>query len=37
MASLKGNDIVAVSLADATGQLKVVDKDLYEVASTFFG
>lgn len=37
MAALKGKDIVGVSLAEATDQLKTVDMKLYEVASTFFG
>jgi phosphofructokinase-like protein len=37
MASLRGNEIVAVPLADATGELKTVDEKLYEVAATFFG
>ena len=37
MAALKGNDIVAVSLAEATGVLKTVDLKLFDVASTFFG
>lgn len=37
MASLKGNDIVAVNLEDATGELKTVDLKLMNVAETFFG
>ena len=37
MAALKGNDIVAVELADAVGELKTVDDELYKVAQTFFG
>lgn len=37
MASLKGNEIVAVPLAEATDKLKTVDEKLYEVAATFFG
>lgn len=37
MAALKGTDIVAVKLEDATGELKLVDKALYDVATTFFG
>lgn len=36
MAALKGNEIVAVSLAEATGQLKTVDLKLLKVAGTFF-
>lgn len=37
MTSLKGKDIVAVSLEEATDKLKTVDDELYEVAKTFFG
>lgn len=37
MAALKGKDIVAVSLKEATGELKTVDMELFEVAGTFFG
>jgi phosphofructokinase-like protein len=37
MASLRGNEIVAVPLADAIGELKTVDEKSYEVAATFFG
>ncbi|MGE5401975.1 MAG: 6-phosphofructokinase [Ignavibacteriales bacterium] len=37
MASLKGIEIVAVPLADATGELKTVDPRLMDVAATFFG
>lgn len=37
MAALRGKDIVAVDLADATGTLKTVDEDLLKVAETFFG
>lgn len=37
MAALKGKDIAAVSLKEATGELKTVDIDLYKVAETFFG
>jgi len=37
MAALRGKDIVAVDLADATGTLKIVDEDLLKVAETFFG
>jgi 6-phosphofructokinase 1 len=37
MTALRGKDIVAVSLSDATDKLKTVDDDLYEVAKTFFG
>ncbi len=37
MASLKGNQIVAVPLSDATAKLKTVDLELYEIAKIFFG
>ncbi len=37
MAALKGNDIVAVDLEEATGKLKTLDPKLYDVAETFFG
>ncbi len=37
MAALKGKDIVAVDLEEATKELKLVDEELYKVASTFFG
>ncbi len=37
MAALKGTEIVAVSLEEAVGQLKTVDLNLFNVASTFFG
>jgi 6-phosphofructokinase 1 len=37
MAALQGDDIKAVSLAEATGTLKTVDPKLYEVAEVFFG
>lgn len=37
MAALKGNDIVAVPLKDATGELKTVDDKLFGVAEHFFG
>jgi len=37
MVALRGNEIVAVSLAEATGETKTVPKDLYEAAATFFG
>jgi ATP-dependent phosphofructokinase / diphosphate-dependent phosphofructokinase len=37
MAALKGTDIVAVKLEEATGELKTVDAKLYDVAATFFG
>ncbi|MEY2456569.1 MAG: ATP-dependent phosphofructokinase / diphosphate-dependent phosphofructokinase, partial [Acidimicrobiaceae bacterium] len=37
MVALRAGDIVRVPLAEATGQLKLVDPDLYEVAKVFFG
>lgn len=37
MAALKGIDIQAASLEDATKELKTVDLNLYKVAETFFG
>ncbi len=37
MAALKGTNIEAVELKEATGELKTVDDAIYEVATTFFG
>jgi 6-phosphofructokinase 1 len=37
MAALHGDDIVDVSLEDATSELKTVPPDWYEVAKAFFG
>ena len=37
MVSLQGNEIVAIPLADAVNQLKVVDQELYDLATVFFG
>jgi phosphofructokinase-like protein len=37
MAALRGDDVVAVSLAEATAQLKTVPPDWYAVAQAFFG
>ena len=37
MAALRGDDIVAVSLEEATAELKTVPEDWYEVARAFFG
>jgi phosphofructokinase-like protein len=37
MAALKGDEIVDVSLHDATAELKTVPDDWYEVARAFFG
>ncbi len=37
MAALRGQDIVAVDIENATRELKTVDLDLYKVAEVFFG
>jgi 6-phosphofructokinase 1 len=37
MAALRGDNIVDVSLEEATAELKTVPKDWYEVARAFFG
>jgi 6-phosphofructokinase 1 len=37
MVALRGDEIVTVSLAEATGETKTVPKELYEAARTFFG
>jgi phosphofructokinase-like protein len=37
MAALRGDDVIAVSLDEATAELKTVPLDWYEVAKTFFG
>ncbi len=37
MASLRGNKIVAVTLQEAVGKLKTVDKEFYQIAEIFFG
>jgi 6-phosphofructokinase 1 len=38
MVALRADEIVRVPLADAVGELKLVDPDLYhEVAEVFFG
>ncbi len=37
MAALQGDDIVAVPLAEATAELKVVPREWYDVARAFFG
>ena len=37
MAALRGDEIVDVSLAEATAELKTVPPDWYEVAEAFFG
>ena len=37
MVALQGNQIVPVRLAEATGSLKLVPKDFYEMSQIFFG
>jgi len=37
MVSLRGNKIVAVELKEAVAELKTVDKEIFEIAETFFG
>ena len=37
MVSLQGNEIVAIPLAEAVSQLKLVDQELYDLATVFFG
>jgi 6-phosphofructokinase 1 len=37
MAALRGDDVVAVSLEEATAELKTVPREWYEVARAFFG
>jgi ATP-dependent phosphofructokinase / diphosphate-dependent phosphofructokinase len=37
MASLRGSDVVSVSLQEATAELKTVTDDWYDVARAFFG
>jgi 6-phosphofructokinase 1 len=37
MASLRGNDIVAVPIADAVAELKTVPPELYHQAEALFG
>ena len=37
MAALRGTEIVAVKLEEATGELKTIDLKLLDVAKTFFG
>ncbi len=37
MVALRAGSIVRVPLADATAELKLVDPDVYDVASVFFG
>ncbi|MFN2579418.1 MAG: 6-phosphofructokinase, partial [Pyrinomonadaceae bacterium] len=37
MTALRGTRIVSVPLADAVGELKHLDEDIYRVAEVFFG
>lgn len=37
MAALRGNEIIGVSLEEATKELKTIDFDIYEIAKIFFG
>jgi hypothetical protein len=37
MAALRGKDVIAVSLEEATAELKTVTDDWYDVARAFFG
>jgi 6-phosphofructokinase 1 len=37
MAALRGDEVIAVSLRDATAELKTVPREWYDVARTFFG
>jgi 6-phosphofructokinase len=37
MAALRGDDVIAVPLAEATAELKTVPAEWYDVAKTFFG
>ena len=37
MVALRGNDVVTVSLSEATDETKTVPEDLYKAAETFFG
>jgi 6-phosphofructokinase 1 len=37
MAALRGDDVIAVPLAEATAELKVVPRQWYDVAHAFFG
>jgi 6-phosphofructokinase 1 len=36
MVALQGGSIVRIPLSEAVGELKLVDPELYEVASVFF-
>ena len=37
MVSLQGNEIIAIELAEAVDQLKLVDQEFYDLAKVFFG
>jgi 6-phosphofructokinase 1 len=37
MASLRGDEIVAVPIAEAVAELKLVPQELYDQAAVFFG
>ena len=37
MVSLQGNEVVAVPIGDAIGDLKMVSDDLFDIATVFFG
>jgi 6-phosphofructokinase 1 len=37
MVALRGNDVVTVSLDEATEETKTVPDDLYKAIETFFG
>jgi hypothetical protein len=37
MAALRGDDVIAVSLEEATAELKLVTPEWYDVAKAFFG
>src|SRR6266705_5247474 len=37
MAAIRGNKIISVPLAEAVGELKRLDEDIYRVAEVFFG
>jgi 6-phosphofructokinase 1 len=37
MAAIRGNKIISVPLAEAVGELKRLDEEIYRVAEVFFG
>jgi 6-phosphofructokinase 1 len=37
MAALRGDDVVAVPIAEAVSELKLVPRELYDQAAVFFG